>query len=271
MSAVLQTQTLDPAFFTDPAGTAVVWLGMAGALIRSRGIVFLVDPLITSTTREGQLIGEIGLRLKVPNPIEAAQVPRADWVMYTHADDDHIGTRTAKILADGTDCRFLAPPPVARKLVDFGVPEARISTARDYQTLQVGPVEVLVTPALHDWQEVNPFQRGDCCGYLFRTPDGTVWHPGDTRLIDELLEIHGVDVLFFDVAAVDAHLGPAGSAQVARSCGAKDLIAYHYGTFDLPAGSWANCDPDDALPYLEGMDVRFIKLNPGEPLYMKKE
>ena len=41
-----------------------------------------------------------------------------------------------------------------------------------------------------------------------------------TRLIDELLEVTGVDVLFFDVAQVETHLGPAGSAQLARTCGA---------------------------------------------------
>lgn len=44
-------------------------------------------------------------------------------------------------------------------------------------------------------------------GYLFRTPDGSIGHPGDARLINELLEISEVDILMFDVAAVGSHLG----------------------------------------------------------------
>jgi hypothetical protein len=42
------------------------------------------------------------------------------------------------------------------------------------------------------------------------------------------------------------------------------MLAYHYGTFDLPAGSFANCDPDDAFPYLQDIEAQFLKLQPGE-------
>src|SRR5205085_6885883 len=106
-----------------------------------------------------------------------------------------------------------AQVPVARILCELGIAHDRMTIARDFDTLHFGNVEVSVTPALHDWQEHNPWQRGDCCGYLVKTPDGTIWHPGDSRLIDELLAVKGVDVIFFDVAAVNAHLGPEGSAR----------------------------------------------------------
>jgi L-ascorbate metabolism protein UlaG (beta-lactamase superfamily) len=125
-------------------------------------------------------------------------------------------------------------------------------------------VEIKVTPALHDWQKVNPWKREDCCGYLIKTPDGTIWHPGDTRLIPELEEVKNVDILFFDVAAVDSHLGPKGSARLAATSGAKALIAYHYGTFDVPKGSFGGCDPDDSLPYVKNLNAVFLKPNPGE-------
>lgn len=78
--------------------------------------------------------------------------------------------------------------------------------------------------------------------------------------------MRGVDVLFFDVAAVDSHLGPAGSARLVENSGAKVMVAYHYGTFDLPPGSFGGCDPLDALPYVQGLPARFLMLNPGEPL-----
>jgi L-ascorbate metabolism protein UlaG (beta-lactamase superfamily) len=157
---------------------------------------------------------------------------------------------------------------VAKILDEIGIPPERILIARDDNVVPVGPVEVAVTPALHDWQEVDPWQRGDCCGFLLKTPDGVVWHPGDTRLIDELLEVRGVDVLFFDVAAVDSHLGPEGSARLAATSGAKVMVAYHYGTFDLPPGSFGGCDPQDALVYVAGLPGHFLQLNPGELLHL---
>jgi L-ascorbate metabolism protein UlaG (beta-lactamase superfamily) len=268
MGTELITQKISTTFFEVRDATLVTWLGMAGALINARGTIILVDPLISVSMADGQQVSESGFRQKVPVPIEASAVPRADMVAYTHADDDHIGLVTAKTLADRSSCRFLAPPPVQRRLKEAGIAEDRIDIARDFMSMRLGSVEITVTPALHDWQAENPWQRGDCCGYLFKTPDGTIWHPGDSRLIDELLDVKGVDVLFFDVAAVNAHLGPEGSARLAVSSGAKIMIAYHYGTFDLPPGSFGSFDPQDSLPYVKDVPARFLQLNPGEVLQL---
>lgn len=262
----LITVPIHPSFFAPQAHTTLTWLGMAGALINARGTILLIDPLILSSASNGVLTSEAGYRLKVPLPIQAGEVPQADLVMYTHADDDHFGKQSALALAERTACRFLAPAPVKKSLAELGISEDRLLTALDFSVIPLRAAAVTVTPALHDWQEVNPWQRGDCCGYLIQTPDGTIWHPGDTRLIDELLEVKNVDVLFFDVAAVESHLGPAGSARLGASCGAKALVAYHYGTFDLPPGSFGNCDPDDALPYLQDLPAQYLKLQPGEIL-----
>lgn len=265
-STELKPVPIDALFFARQNNTTLTWLGMAGALINARGAIILIDPLIVSMEKDGKPISETGYKLRINLPIQAADIPKADLVMYTHADDDHFGRETAKMLAERTNCRFLAPAPVRKGLKEFGIHSERLITALDYATLRVGSSEVLVSPALHDWQEVNPWQRNDCCGYVIKSPDGVIWHPGDTKLIDELLAIKNIDVLFFDVAAVEAHLGPEGSARLAASCGAKALIAYHYGTYDLPPGSFANCDPDDALPYLRELPARYLKLQPGEVL-----
>ncbi len=266
VSTELQTRRIDRSFFDKREDTAVTWLGMAGALVNSRGTIVFIDPLLTVVRTDGQQMCESGNRFKIPLPIEMKDVPRADAVMYTHADGDHFGALTARAFAERTDCKFIATPPVQKKLEQLGIEKERIITAEDFKSIGVGTVEVVVTPALHDWQKENPWKRGDCCGYLVKTPDGSIWHPGDTRLIDELLEVKDVDVLFFDVAAVNAHLGPAGSAKLAESSGAKVMLAYHYGTFDLPPGTFGSCDPKDSLPYVEGLSARFLQPDPGEIL-----
>ncbi|MBN2149074.1 MAG: MBL fold metallo-hydrolase [Anaerolineales bacterium] len=271
MNTQLKTHPLETSFFAARGQTLVTWLGMAGVLLNVRGTILLIDPLISTIARDGELVSEEGYRLKLPLPIQAKDLPRADLVMYTHADDDHFGRVTAKTLAERLPCRFLAPPPIVQRLVEMGIAHERITTAVEKDVVQIGSAQVVITPALHDWQEVNPWKREDCCGYLVKTPDGTVWHPGDTRLIDDLLAFKDVDVMFFDVAAVDSHLGPQGSARLAQSCGAKLLVAYHYGTFDLPLGSFGNCDPDDALPFVKDIAGIFIKPNIGETLALPLE
>ena len=188
MNPDLKTQPVGPSFFEERRRTLVTWLGMAGALINAHGTILLIDPLISTVERDGEVVSEEGYRLKLPLPLEAKDVPRVDLVMYTHADDDHLGRMTAKTLAGRTRARFIAPHMVECILWEQEIDEERITTAQDFMTLKAGEAEIYVTPALHDWQEVDPYQRGDCCGYLVKTPDGTIWHPGDTRLIDELGE-----------------------------------------------------------------------------------
>jgi L-ascorbate metabolism protein UlaG (beta-lactamase superfamily) len=253
-------------FFEQTAHTRLAWLGMAGAVINARGTVVLIDPLLGTMEQGGRTVSEAGFPVDIPLPISPGDIPRADLVCYTHGDEDHIGRLTAKTLADHLDCRFMAPPPVARVVNSLGIPKERILTAHDFETLKLGALELTVTPALHDWQEENPWQRGDCCGYLVRTPEGSVWHPGDSRLIDELLSIHNVDVLFFDVADVDSHLGPTGSARIAASSGARVLIPYHYWTFGHSPGPFADFNPQSLTDSVEGMNVRIVSLKPGEVL-----
>lgn len=260
----LKTIQIPDSFFDKRADTVVTWLGMAGALINSRGTIIFIDPLISYGANNEMC--ESGNRLLLPLPITADSVPKADLICYTHADGDHFAQKTAEIINSRFSPTFISPGPVTERLSEIGVDKTRLIKIKDFASYSFGDIEIIITPSLHDWQEVNPWKREDCCGYLIRTPDGSIWHPGDTRLIPELEEIKNVDILFFDVAAVDSHLGPEGSARLAETSGAKVMIAYHYGTFDLPPGSYGGCDPDDSLRYIKALEAKFLKPNPGEVL-----
>jgi len=258
----LKTVPIQDSFFGKRDDTIFTWLGMAGALINCRGTIIFIDPLISYGADSNRC--ETGDRLLVPLPVTADKVPKADIVCYTHADGDHYAEKTAGILNKRFNPVFICPSVIANKLKKLGVEEQRLVRIKDFATYPAGNAKIYITPALHDWQKVDPWKREDCCGFLVKTPDGTIWHPGDSRLIPELEEIKNVDILFFDVAAVDSHLGPEGSARLAETSGAKAMIAYHYGTFDLPPGSYGGCDPDDSLPYIKNLKADFLKPNPGE-------
>jgi L-ascorbate metabolism protein UlaG (beta-lactamase superfamily) len=264
-----RTMPVGNEFFERQSGTSLTWLGMAGVLVNARGAILLIDPLLSAVEREGRMVSEAGFALDLPLPVTADSIPNVDLICYTHGDEDHIGLKTARILSERTLCRFAAPAPVARILQEAGVLAERITVVQDDDRLQVGAMEIEVTPALHDWQEVNPWQRGDCCGYLLRTPDGSIWHPGDSRLIDELYAYRNVDVLLFDVADVETHLGPYGSARLAESCGARLLIPYHYWTFGASPGEFAALDTRKIEEHTRGLKAKLVYAIPGEVIEVK--
>ena len=264
----LTSTPIPQSFFDKRDNTVVTWLGMAGVLVNARGTIIFIDPLLTLIQKDGQLLNESGHKMIIDLPIKSSEVPRADVVCYTHDEGDHFMEPTALEFGKRLNCAFLSTPPVLKKLRASGAPVDKFITAKDFETHRFGNCEITVTPALHDWFWPNPWQRGDCAGYLIKTPDGTIWHPGDTRLIPELLEFRNVDVLFFDIFGGEetAHLGTKGSARLAETSGAKIMVAFHYGTFDLPAGSYGGCDPNDSLPYVKGLSGVFLQPTPGEIL-----
>ncbi len=180
MPTLLTTHPIPNTFFDHTDNTQVVWLGIAGVLVNAHGTILLIDPLLSPVERDGKLYNEGELEITVPLPIEARAIPRVDYVLYTHADYDHLGRMTAAALAEHAQCRFLAPRRVVPLLRETGIDAERISLVGDYETFQAGKVEIEVTPALHDYPQEIPFERNDCCGYLLKTPDGVIWHPGDT-------------------------------------------------------------------------------------------
>ena len=112
---------------------------------------------------------------------------RLDAVLITHSDNDHYSLPT---------CRQLAPVTTtfrSTRYVDTLMRAAHLPLGRHNigDRFTVNQVHVEVTPTDHAWQNENPgaadriFQPEDCCGFWIDTPDGTVWAPGDSRLIPD--------------------------------------------------------------------------------------
>ena len=70
--------------------------------------------------------------------------------------------------------------------------------------------------------------------------------------------------MFFDLARARAHLGPEGSALLAKTCGAKLIVPYHYGTFDVPPGGPFGGEPNEYEHMVANLPGRFQVVQPGE-------
>jgi L-ascorbate metabolism protein UlaG (beta-lactamase superfamily) len=262
------TRPLPPGAFGAARHTALWWLTNAGFLINSRGMAMLIDPAI-SMSRADPRLHETGHRLLVSLPIQAAEVPRLDIVLYTHADYDHCAPETAKALVH-TGCLFAGPPPVLAELEKLGVARDGLRLVKPGTALGLGDVQIRITPADHPWQLRDPERLGppfgpeDCCGYLVCTSDGTIWHTGDTRLMEQHLQVCGVDVLLLDVSRCEYHLGPEGGARLANALPGAQVIPHHYGTYSEPDHPAYNGDPSAAAALIRDAARRFHILAPGE-------
>jgi L-ascorbate metabolism protein UlaG (beta-lactamase superfamily) len=268
------TIPIGPDAFEPQDGTALWWLTGAGFLINAHGTLIAIDPAIALEPGSTD-VSEAGFRLLVSLPIQASQVPRLELVPITHTDPDHLAPATISALIR-TGAMFVGPKPVVGKLRELGVSEVRARVVKPGDSFAVGRVEILTTPADHAWQVQDtekygaPFGPEDCCGFLVRTPEGTIWHTGDTRLLDAHLRMRDVDVLLLDVSRESFHLGVENAARLANALGAPDIIAHHYGTYDAPDFEAVNGDPAEVASRIDDAERRFHVLAPGEKFVVRR-
>jgi L-ascorbate metabolism protein UlaG (beta-lactamase superfamily) len=255
---------IDPNEVMDLEAVAVSvwWLGNSGFAINAAGSVILIDPVIELQDDADPVTSEIRLPLLVPLPIRARNMDRADLVLVTHDHSDHAGHRTIPELAERTHALFVGTERTAFKLRQFGIPEARFRTARYGQPMRVGGTTVIPTVASHE-EDIIHTQRGDCCGFLIKVAGVTIWHPGDTELLDEHLKIRDVDVIMLPIA--QHTLDTEGAARLANATRARHIIPCHYGTFDSDL-YWCTGDPAKLTPRIEDAARRYHILSIGDKL-----
>lgn len=256
------TQPFGAAAFDPSATTELRWLGMAGFLINSRGTTLMIDPVLSG----------FDMPLLIDLPIQAAAVPHLDAVLVTHSDNDHYSVPTCQDLAQVTT-GYHATKYVASLMSDQGLPAHGHDIGGRFS---VGSVEVQLTPADHDWQNYSPrhrtrtFQPEDYCGFWIETPDGTIWAPGDSRLIPEHhLQMPAADAMLFDFSDSDWHFGFEGAVQMANTYPDTPLLLHHWGSVDAPDFSPFNGDPATLYDRVVNPE-RIQVLAPGQPFTLTR-
>ncbi|MBN1459820.1 MAG: MBL fold metallo-hydrolase [Armatimonadetes bacterium] len=237
------------------------WLGNAGFALNWAGTVIFIDPII-EWQGDDPTISEIGLPLRGPLPLQAREVTRADLVLLTHDDGDHTGPLTTPELIRRTNARFVGTARTERKLHEYELPSDRFVLAEYARAVQADGFSITPTPARHQEDEGHTV-RGDCCGFLLERDGIRVWHPNDTDLLEEHLEVRDIDVLLLPIAP---HvLGTEGAARLANSTGARYIIPCHYGTYDSDV-YWCTGDPEAVEARIEDSEQRVHRLAIGEKL-----
>jgi L-ascorbate metabolism protein UlaG (beta-lactamase superfamily) len=256
--------------FDDTNDTAVYWLTGAGVFLNSHGTTIMVDPILSLVSEDPPLSEVEETPQYTMPPITAQEIERLDAVLYTHADPDHLGDLTVKEFVR-KGFVFHGTKKVAERLLEIGVPKDTIVVHAAQNRFKIGCVEVQMTVADHPWQIDYPdtqpyvYKPEDCCGFKFYTPDGTIWDPGDSKLLDEHFHNEDVDLLFMDFENNSPlhHFGTENALRLVNYLRRADIIMFHWGTYYAPEKVWYAADPDTVRGRIDRKE-RFLEPHPGE-------
>jgi L-ascorbate metabolism protein UlaG (beta-lactamase superfamily) len=207
----------------------LTWLGHATVLVEVAGAALLTDPVLRPRVAH--------LRRQATTPVAPSRV---DVILVSHAHRDHLDLPSLRLL-----------DPMAPVVVPPGAARALRRSRRDIhelapgQTLDIGAVQVLAVPAIHDGRRSPLSRPAAAVGYLI---EGTssVYFAGDTERFERMAELSGVDVALLPIwgwgpKLGPGHMDPEEAARAAAALQPRIVVPIHWGTF-RPMGSRARSD-----------------------------
>ena len=113
------------------------------------------------------------------------------------------------------------------------------------------------------------FKNEDACGFWITTPDGSIWAPGDSRLMPAHLQFPTPDAILFDFSDSEWHFTLAGAVKIANAYPNTPLLLNHWGSVDAPDFAPFNADPEK-LKQLVVNPERIQVLAPGQPYILNR-
>ncbi len=101
------------------------------------------------------------------------------------------------------------------------------------------------------------------------TPDGSIWAIGDSRLLEEQLNMPTPDAILFDFSNSSWHIGLDGALKIAEAYPNMSVILWHWGSIDAPNWKEFNGNPQQLRSLIPNPE-RVVILNPGEPYKLKR-
>lgn len=214
----------------------LTWVGHATFILRLGQRVVVTDPVWAERLY-------YVVRMQAPG-VPMSALPPVDVVTVSHNHYDHLHLPTLQRLARAHDPTFVVPLGHAKLLASAGI--TKVCELDWWQHVDFGELRVSLVPAQH-WSARGPLDinRALWGGFVFRSPEGTAYHSGDTayeaRVFRDIARAFpDIDWAMLPIGAYDPawflgsqHMGPHQAALAFDDLGAQQLVAMHYGTFNL--------------------------------------
>jgi L-ascorbate metabolism protein UlaG (beta-lactamase superfamily) len=243
----------------DAASPTLWWLGHSGFAIKYEGIVFYVDPCLSTPPGRTRIAAA---------PMTAAEATNADLILCTHTHAAHMDPGTLPdILTASPRVKIVLPKSAAEHACSLGIPLDRMTTTDSdlrVEYFKNGPYgRVYAVPSAHPELNWTPLGGYPHLGYLIRFGACTIYHAGDCRWYEGIvgrLRPYNVTAALLPIEGA-GNFDIAQATQLAEDVRARWLIPMHYGTF---AGQSA--DAGRFVDHMLGFrpSVGFKVLEPGE-------
>jgi L-ascorbate metabolism protein UlaG (beta-lactamase superfamily) len=217
-------RTLDPS---------ITWIGHASMVLRLGQKLIATDPIWSNRIFALPRVSPPGVRFE--------DMPPIDIVTISHAHFDHLDIPTLKRI--GPNATYVVPLGVKPILEAAGL--ETVIELDWWQKHAEGELELTFVPSRH-WSMRAPWTRNDTLwgGWVIRSREGAAYHAGDSALFDGFREIGSragpIDWAILPIGAYEPrwfmepqHISPEEAGAAFEMLGARNLIAMHWGTFNL--------------------------------------
>lgn len=172
----------------------ITWLGHDGFMIKADGKTVVIDPYQISG-------GE-----------------PADILLITHEHYDHCSPEdVAKVQKDNTV--IVTEPKSAKKL------SGDVRTMRPGESIEVAGITIKAVPAYNTNKKFHP-KKNSWLGFIITIGDCTIYHAGDTDLIEEMADLN-VDIALLPVSGTYV-MTAEEAIEAAKRIKPKVAIPMHY-------------------------------------------
>lgn len=198
---------------------SMLWLGNNGFVISDGAHLIATD-----------LDLHLNERLWPPAVSAEELAAHLDLLMITHGHTDHFNPETVRCLLGADRCRFWIPESCRAIAQGIEGLTERAVFCRPGQRLHE-PVAAECLRAVHGHIGASVYSGASLldCGYRFAFGGLQFYQPGDTLLLEEHLDMRGVDVLF--VSPTEHNLGVENAVKLIRSVQPKTIVLQHHSTY----------------------------------------
>jgi L-ascorbate metabolism protein UlaG (beta-lactamase superfamily) len=224
------------------------WLGQSGFLIQWEGHQLLLDPYLSdSLTLKYAGTDKPHVRM-TERVIAPDQLQGIDVVTSSHNHTDHLDADTLKPLFQVNPSLEMIVPAANREFVGqrLGLAPDRFRALEAGQETSVASFRFRAVPAAHNVRERDELSRDKYLGYIMTAGPWTIYHSGDTRLYDGMvdeLRRQPIDLALLPINGdrperrVAGNLDAREAATLARDIGARMVIPCHYDMFEFNTAS----------------------------------
>ena len=219
-------------------------LGHSTMLLKLDGQFWLTDPVFSERASPMSFAGP--KRFHAP-PLRIEDLPDIAGVILSHDHYDHLDHDAVLALAPKVG-QFLTPLGVGDRLIEWGVPAAKVQQFDWWQGTSIGGVRFVATPAQHfSGRSLSDRNTTLWASWVLMTDNTRIFFSGDTgyhagfKTIGERFgpfDLTMIETGAYDAQWPDVHMQPEQSLQAHLDVNGKVMMPIHNGTFDLALHPW---------------------------------